>query len=71
LYKLVNHLKHCILFKDLTSQELESLIISIKYSISDYFKNCTDGHTSIVALEGDVCESLGIVLQGELEVQKH
>jgi len=71
LDKLVNHLKHCILFKDLTLRELEDLIISIKYSISDNCKNCTDGHTSIVALEGDVCESLGIVLQGELEVQKH
>jgi len=69
--KLVEHLKHCILFKGLTSEELENLIINVNYSISDNCKNCAECRTCIVALEGDVCDSLGIVIQGELEVQKH
>ncbi|MBX4270387.1 Crp/Fnr family transcriptional regulator [Clostridium estertheticum] len=68
---LVNNLKHCILFKGLTSLELQNLIISINYSISNSSKNSDDYHTSIVALEGDICDSLGIVIEGELEVQKH
>jgi len=68
---LVTHLKHCILFKGLTSDELQSLITNINYSISDNYRNSADSQTSIVALEGDICESLGIVIEGELEVQKH
>ena len=69
--KLVNYLKHCILFKGLTSEELQNLIININYSISDNCKNCAECRTCIVALEGDLCDSLGIVIEGELEVQKH
>ena len=69
--KLVNHLTHCILFKGLTPEELQNLIASINYSISDNCKNCVECQTCIIALEGDLCDSLGIVLQGELEVQKH
>jgi CRP-like cAMP-binding protein len=69
--KLVDHLKHCILFKDLTSEELQNLIININYSISDNCKNCFECRTCIVALEGDTCDSLGIIIEGELEVQKH
>lgn len=69
--KLVDYLKHCILFKDLTYEELQNLIINIKYSISDNCKNCAECRTCIVALEGDTCDSIGIVIEGELEVQKH
>jgi len=69
--KLVNDLKHCILFKGLNLQELHNLIISINYSISDNCKKGTEYQTCIVALEGDICDSLGIVIDGELEVQKH
>lgn len=69
--KLVGHLKQCILFKGLTSQELQNLIININYSIKDNCKSHVNCHACIVALEGDICNSLGIVIQGELEVQKH
>ena len=69
--KLIDSLKHCILFKDLTLEELQNLIVNIKYSISDNCKDCDECRTCIVKLEGDVCDSLGIVLSGELEVQKH
>ncbi|MBU3111539.1 Crp/Fnr family transcriptional regulator [Clostridium lacusfryxellense] len=69
--KLVNDLKCCILFKDLTTTELKNLIKSINYSIADNSKDCIEGGTTIVALEGDICASLGIVIQGEIEVQKH
>jgi len=69
--KLTDCLKHCILFKDLTIEELQNLIVNINYSISDNCKNCAECRTCIIALEGDICDSLGIVMAGELEVQKH
>jgi len=69
--KLIDCLKHCILFKDLTIEELQNLIVNINYSISDNCKNCVECRTCIIALEGDICNSLGIVMAGELEVQKH
>src|SRR5665647_955269 len=69
--KLVNDLKHCILFKGLTTHELKNLIKNINYSIADNCKSCAECNTCIVALEGDICDSLGIVIQGEIEVQKH
>ncbi|MGH4138491.1 Crp/Fnr family transcriptional regulator [Clostridium sp.] len=69
--KLINQLKYCILFKGLTTQELQNLITNTNYSIADNCKNCIECHTCIVALEGDICDSLGIVIQGELQVQKH
>ena len=68
---LIDCLKHCILFKGLNYEELNSLIKNINYSISDNCKNFDESRTCIVALEGDICESLGIVISGELEVQKH
>jgi len=50
---------------------LQNLIASINYSITDNCKDYAECHTCIVALEGDICNSLGIVIEGELEVQKH
>ncbi len=68
---LMDSLKHCILFKDLTPEELKNLLANINYSIYDNCKNCDECSGCIIALEGDKCDSLGIVIQGELEVQKH
>ncbi len=68
---LIDDLKHCILFKGLTSEELQNLIVNVNYSIFDNCKNCAECSSCILALEGDICKSLGIVLKGELEVQKH
>lgn len=68
---LVEHLKHCILFKDLTTEELKNLLANINYSIYDNCKNCDECHGCMIALEGDKCDVLGIVIHGELEVQKH
>ncbi|MEK6264096.1 MAG: Crp/Fnr family transcriptional regulator [Clostridium sp.] len=68
---LVEHLKHCILFKNLTPEELKNLLTNINYSIYDNCKNCDECRGCIIALEGDICNSLGIVIRGELEVQKH
>lgn len=69
--KLVDHLKHCILFKGLTTEELKNLLVNINYSIFDNCKNCDECRGCMIALEGEVCDSLGIVMVGELEVQKH
>jgi len=69
--KLIDSLKECILFKGLTSEELQNLIVNINYSITDNCKNCDECRTCIVAIEGDLCDSIGIVISGELEVQRH
>ncbi|MCJ7688094.1 MAG: Crp/Fnr family transcriptional regulator [Clostridiaceae bacterium] len=68
---LMDHLKHCVLFKDLTDEELKNSLANINCSIYDNCKNCDECRGCIIALEGDKCDSLGIVIQGELEVQKH
>ena len=69
--KLIDSLKECILFKGLTSEKLQNLIVNINYSITDNCKNCDECRTCIVAIEGDLCDSIGIVISGELEVQRH
>ncbi len=69
--KLIDSLTQCILFEGLTLAELENLILNINYSVSDNCKDCVECRTCMVAIEGDICHSLGIVIQGELEVQKH
>ena len=68
---LVENLKHCILFKNLTPEELKNLLSNINCSIYDNCKNCDECRGCIIAFEGDNCDSLGIVIHGELEVQKH
>lgn len=64
-------LKKCILFKDLDEVEIDSLLKKIKYSTYEKCKNCTNCRTCILALEGDECNSIGIVLEGMVEIQKH
>lgn len=53
-----------ILFKDLSELELKYLLDNINYRVADYQKG------EIIAIEGDTCLSVGIVLKGTIEVQK-
>jgi CRP-like cAMP-binding protein len=68
---LTQSLKKCILFKGLSEEEIDTLLGKIKYSVYEKCMNCTHCKTCILALEGDDCTSIGIVLNGNVEIQKH
>lgn len=57
-------LQSSILFKSLSQEEIKSMLTNCNYNIFTYKKN------DILALEGDKIESIGIVLEGNVEVQK-
>ncbi|AAK78860.1 CRP-like cAMP-binding protein [Clostridium acetobutylicum] len=62
--KILTVLKHCILFSKIETQEIDHLFSSINYSIKEYYKDET------IAIEGDTCNKIGIVLSGCVEIQK-
>lgn len=57
-------LQFSVLFKSLSEEEIQSMLANCNYNIFTYNKN------DILALEGDKIESIGIVLEGTVEVQK-
>ena len=57
-------LKNCVLFKSLTSKEIEKLLKKISYSLDSFSKN------EVIALEESKCTSIGIILEGKIEIQK-
>lgn len=61
---LINVLKQCILMKGFLDNDIEELLKNINYSINSFSKG------EIIALEGSNCSSIGIVLNGSVEVQK-
>lgn len=60
----IEALKKCVLFKDISSSRIEEIISQIPNSIKSYKKN------SIIAIEGNDCNSLGIILWGNVEINK-
>lgn len=62
--KFLNILQHCILFSKIDSLKMDNLFSSINYSIKEYDKDET------IAIEGDLCNKIGIVLNGAVEIQK-
>lgn len=71
MHNLIQPLKKCVLFKELDPEEIQNILQKVRYSIHDNCKNCISCRTCILALEGDDCNSIGIVLQGNVEIQKH
>jgi CRP-like cAMP-binding protein len=69
--KIIMPLKKCILFKGIDEEEIINLLTKVKYSIYENCKNCTNCRSCLLALEGDDCNSIGIVLEGNVEIQKH
>lgn len=61
---LAAKLMHSFLFKKLSEEEISRALSKTSYRISLFNKNET------IAIEGDVCNSIGIVLKGNIEVQK-
>ncbi|MCF6465315.1 Crp/Fnr family transcriptional regulator [Clostridium sp. Cult2] len=60
----VEQLSECILFKKIRKEEIINIFKKIPYQIVEYNKN------QIMAIEGDNCHSLGIILKGKVEIQK-
>ncbi len=62
--KYIDSLSKTILFKNIDRHIIEDLILNLNYRISDYMKDQT------IAIQGDDCLSLGIILSGRLEIHK-
>jgi CRP-like cAMP-binding protein len=60
----IEKLKKCNLFKDIEEIELIELMSLINPRTTNYSKNET------IAFEGDECTSIGIILEGNIEIQK-
>lgn len=61
------HLKSlvkCVLFKDIKFSKIDEIVSKIPYTIKSYERN------NIIALEGDDCNSLGIILEGNIDIHK-
>jgi CRP-like cAMP-binding protein len=58
-------LGECKLFKNFTEKEIINLLKNIKYKITSFSKNET------IALEGYPLKNIGIILEGNIEVQKN
>ncbi|MBU5311851.1 Crp/Fnr family transcriptional regulator [Tissierella carlieri] len=62
--KYLDSLNKSILFRNLNKDEINDLISVVSYSISNYQKD------DVIAIEGDDCNSLGIILSGTVEIHK-
>lgn len=62
--KYVNSLSKTILFKNIDTYEINDLVSELPYNILKYKKK------DIIAIEGDNCTSLGIILSGTIEIHK-
>lgn len=54
----------CVLFKGMETNKIKEILNLIPYTVKSYEKN------NIIALEGDDCHSLGIILQGNIDIHK-
>lgn len=57
-------LTKCVLFRSLDRDEIKKLLSTLKYNIKHYDKDQT------IAIEGDDCHSLGIIIKGNIEIHK-
>lgn len=62
---IINNLKDCTLFKNFTEEEAEKILLSINYKVASFKKG------EIIAFEDDPISSIGIILEGSIEVQKN
>ncbi|WP_010238597.1 Crp/Fnr family transcriptional regulator [Clostridium arbusti] len=61
---LTDILKTCIIFKNFNKEDIEILFKKINYNIYSYIKEET------IAMEGENCSNIGIVLEGSIEIKK-
>lgn len=62
--KYIDKLAKCILFKGVEKEDIINNLSKIPYKIETYKKD------QVIAIEGDDCNSLGIILNGRIEIQK-
>ncbi|HHV38955.1 MAG TPA: Crp/Fnr family transcriptional regulator [Tepidimicrobium sp.] len=62
--KYISLLAQCVLFNKLNEEEIDYVLDKIAYNIMEYQKN------ELIAIEGEYCHSLGIILSGRIEIQK-
>lgn len=60
----IEQLSKCVLFKGVNKDEIINIFDKVPYSIEQYKKG------DIIAIEGDDCNSIGIILKGKIEIQK-
>ena len=60
----LNSLLKCVLFKNMNIEEIKKLIENIPNNIKSYPPK------EIIAIEGDSCDSVGIILDGNIEIHK-
>lgn len=61
---IINSLKKSVLFKDLDEDTISQLLDSFSWSIEEY------GPKDVIAIEGDSCDRLGIIVKGNVEIHK-
>ncbi len=62
--KHLNNLIKSILFKNIEKNKIKDLLSSIPFIINKYSKDDT------IAIEGDDCSSLGVIISGNVEIHK-
>ncbi|HSH34736.1 Crp/Fnr family transcriptional regulator [Schnuerera sp.] len=62
--KYIEQLAKCVLFKNINKEKIINILEQIPYKIIEYDKD------EVIAIEGDDCNSLGIILKGKVEIQK-
>src|SRR5690554_4541515 len=60
----INNLLKCVLFKNMEGKEVEDILVLINSNIKHYTSN------DIIAIEGDSCDNVGIILNGDIEIHK-
>ncbi len=62
--KYAEQLLESPLFKNMVLEDIIKTLDKVPYEIKTYNKG------EIIAIEGDDCHSLGIILKGQIEIQK-
>lgn len=60
----IKPLSKCVLFRNMEEAEIEEIINSLVYTIKSYDKD------EVIAIENDDCDSLGVILSGNVEIHK-
>ncbi|MTI67246.1 MAG: Crp/Fnr family transcriptional regulator [Firmicutes bacterium] len=61
--KIINILNQSFLFKNIDNKELKEILDKLNYTVNEYKKN------EIVAIEGNECTNLGLLVDGILDIQ--
>jgi CRP-like cAMP-binding protein len=61
---ILSILKDCIIFKNFDEHSINTVLNEIEYNINSYSKD------QYIAIEGDDCLSIGIILEGNIEIKK-